>query len=241
MHVEHGRDVWIWAQKYLIDNYHLAYDVTMPTRERPLRTDAVRNAARIIASAQRVFASAGPQAAMEDIAAEAGVGVATVYRRFPTKDALLRVVLDRRFDEVVGAALESAQYEVDARDALRAALRGAVSFIAGDPNTMAAMSSGLMTMDPAHRFFEPVAAIVRRGQDDGVFRNDLATEDVPRIVLMLVGTLPSFEAGSDGWHRYLDLIIDMLTANRSRLSPISPVRDHQPPPLLDLQREPSGK
>ena len=229
-------------QEYLIGDYHLAYDVRMPTRERPLRTDAVRNAARIIASAQRVFASAGPQAAMEDIAAEAGVGVATVYRRFPTKDALLRVVLDRRFDEVVGAALESAQHEVDARDALRAALRGAVSFIAGDPQTMAAaMSSGLMTMDLAHRFFEPVAAIVRRGQDDGVFRDDLATEDVPRIVLMLVGTLPSFEAGSDGWHRYLDLIIDMLTANRSRLSPISPVRDHQPPPVLDLLREPSGK
>src|ERR1700733_8937920 len=210
----------------------------MPTRERPLRTDAVRNAARIIASAQRVFASARPQAAMGDIAPEAGVGVATVYRRFPTKDALLRVVLDRRFDEVMGAALESAQHQVDAR----AALRGAVSFIAGDPNTMAAaMSSGLMTMDLAYRFFEPVAAIVRRGQDDGVFRNDLATEDVPRIVLMLVGTLPSFEAGSDGWHRYLDLIIDMLTANRSRLSPISPVRDHQPPPVLDLPREPSGK
>jgi hypothetical protein len=103
------------------------------------------------------------------------------------------------------------------------------------------MSSGLMTMDLAHRFFEPVAAIVRRGQDDGVFRNDLATEDVPPIVLMLVGTLASFEAGSDGWHRYLDLIIDMLTANRSRLSPISPVRDHQPPPVLDLPREPSGK
>jgi AcrR family transcriptional regulator len=213
----------------------------MPTRERPLRTDAVRNAARIIASAQRVFASAGPQAAMEDIAAEAGVGVATVYRRFPTKDALLRVVLDRRFDEVVGAALESAQHEVDARDAIRAALRGAVSFIAGDPNTMAAMSSGLMTMDLAHRFFEPVAAIVRRGQDDGVFRDDLAIEDVPPIVLMLVGTLPSFEAGSDGWHRYLDLIIDMLTANRSRLSPTSPVRDHEPPPVLDLPRERSGK
>jgi AcrR family transcriptional regulator len=57
----------------------------MPTRERPLRTDAMRNAARIIASAQPVFASAGPQAAMEDIAAEAGVGVATVYRHFPTK------------------------------------------------------------------------------------------------------------------------------------------------------------
>jgi AcrR family transcriptional regulator len=228
-------------QQYLIDAYHLGYDVMVPTRQRPLRTDAVRNASRIIASAQRVFASAGTGAAMEDIAADAGVGVATVYRRFPTKEALLRVVLDRRFDQVVGAALERAQREVDARDA-RAALRGAVSFIAGDPNTMAAaMSSGLMTMDLAYRFFEPVAAIVRRGQDDGVFRDDLVTEDVPRIVLMLVGTLPSFEAGSDGWYRYLDLIIDMLTADRSRLSPVSPVRDHRPPPVLDLRREPSGK
>src|ERR1700758_3527 len=213
----------------------------VPTRERQLRADAVRNASRIIASAQRVFANAGPEAAMEDIATDAGVGVATVYRRFPTKDALLRVVVDRRFDEVVGAALERAQHEVDARDAMRAALRGAVSFIAGDPNTLAAAMSGLMTMDLAYRFFEPVAAIVRRGQDDGVFRNDLATEDVPPIVLMLVGTLPSFEAGSDGWHRYLDLIIDMLTADRSRLSPVSPVRDHQPPPVLNLARKPSGK
>jgi AcrR family transcriptional regulator len=214
----------------------------MPTRERPLRTDAVRNVSRVIASAQRVFARSGPGAAMEDIAADAGVGVATAYRRFPTKDALLRVVLDRRFDEVVGAALERAQHEVDARDAMRAALRGAVSFIAGDPKTMAAaMNSGLMTMDLAYRFFEPVAAIVRRGQDDGVFRGDLVAEDVPRIVLMLVGTLPSFEAGSDGWCRYLDLIIDMLTADRSQLSPVSPVREHQPPPVLQLQRQPSGK
>src|SRR5246127_5437591 len=214
----------------------------VPTRERQLRTDAARNASRIIASAQRVFASAGPEAAMEDIAADAGVGVATVYRRFPTKEALLRVVLDRRFDEVVGAALESAQHEADARDARRVALRGAVSFIAGDPKTMAAaMSSGLMTMDLAYRFFEPVAAIMRRGQDEGVFRDDLVAEDVPRIVLMLVGTLPSFEDGSNGWSRYLDLIIDMLTAHRSRLSPASQVRDHQPPPLLYQLRQPARK
>src|SRR6201984_285508 len=146
----------------------------MPTRERPLRTDAVRNVSRVIASAQRVFARSGPGAAMEDIAADAGVGVATVYRHFPSKDALLRVVLDRRFDDVVGGALERAEHEVDARKAMRAALRGAVSFVADDANTMAAATnSGVMTMDLAHRFFAPVAAIVRRGQGDGVFRDDL--------------------------------------------------------------------
>lgn len=213
----------------------------MPTRQRPLRTDAVRNAARIVTSAQHVFARLGPGAAMEDVAADAGVGVATVYRRFPSKEALLRVVVDRRFDDVVGAALERAEREVDARDAMRAALRGAVAFLADDPNTMAAATtSGLMTMDLAHRYFAPVAAIVRRGQDDGTFRDDLVAEDVPRIVLMLLGTLPSFEDGSDGWSRYLELIIDMLTADRSRLSPPSPVRDHQPPLAYQL-RQPSRK
>jgi AcrR family transcriptional regulator len=226
----------------LIDYYHLVYDVTVPTRQRQLRTDAVRNAARIVTSAQRVFTRLGPGAAMEDVAADAGVGVATVYRRFPSKEALLRVVLDRRFDDVVGGALERAEHESDARKAMRAALRGAVSFVADDANTMAAATnSGVMTMDLAHRFFAPVAAIVRRGQGDGVFRDDLVAEDVPRIVLMLVGTLPSFEDGSDGWSRYLDLIIDMLTADRSRLSPASPVRDHQPPPLVYQTRQPSRK
>ena len=214
----------------------------MPTRQRQLRTDAVRNAARIVTSAQRVFARLGPGAAMEDVAADAEVGVATVYRHFPSKEALLRVVIDRRFDDVVGGALERAEHEVDARKAMRAALRGAVSFVAGDAKTMAAATnSGVMTMDLAHRFFAPVAAIVRRGQGDGVFRDDLVAEDVPRIVLMLVGTLPSFEDGSDGWSRYLDLILDMLTADRSRLSAASPVRDHQPPPLVYQTRQPSRK
>ena len=91
-----------------------------------------------------------------------------------------------------------------------------------------------MTMDLAYRFIEPVADIVRRGQCEGMFRADLVTEDIPRIVLMLVGTLPSLHPGSDGWRRYVDLILDMLCASRSELSAPSPLRDHQPRPLLDV-------
>jgi AcrR family transcriptional regulator len=209
--------------------------MAMVTVPRNLRADAVRNVERIVAGAQRVFARAGVDAAMDDVAAEAGVGVATVYRRFPTKDSLLRVVLDRRFDEVIAAALKRAQHEPDPREAMRIALSGAVSFLADDAQTIAAgSSSGLLTMDLAFRFIEPVADIVRRGQRDGVFRADLVTEDIPRIVLMLVGTLPSLHPGSDGWHRYVDLILDMLCASRTELSPASPVRDHQPLPPLDV-------
>src|ERR1700682_5520627 len=131
--------------------------MTMVTAPRNLRVDAVRNIERIVAGAQRVFARAGVDAAMDDVAAEAGVGVATVYRRFPTKESLLRAVLYRRFDEVVAAGLRRGpQEEPDPREAMRIALSGAVSFLADDAQTVAAgSSSGLMTMDLAYRFIEP--------------------------------------------------------------------------------------
>jgi AcrR family transcriptional regulator len=217
--------------------------MTMVTAPHNLRADAVRNMERIVDGAQRVFARAGADAAMDDVAAEAGVGAATVYRRFPTKESLLRAVLHRRFDEIVEAALRRAEQEPDAREAIRIALEGAVSFFAGDDQTIAAgSSSGMMTMELPYRFIGPVADIVRRGQHDGVFRTDLVIEDIPEIVLMLVGTLPSWYPGSDGWQRYLDLILDMLCATRTALSVASPVRDHQPrslfaAPLADAGRK----
>jgi AcrR family transcriptional regulator len=203
--------------------------VTVSTSVRGLRADAARNVERIIDAAQRVFARAGSAAVMEDVAAEAGVGVATVYRRFPTKEVLLRAVLDRSFDEFLGTTTQ-AQHEADPRVAMRLALTGAVAFLTEDPNTIAAAtSSGLWTMDMAYRFCEPVGQIVRRGQKAGVFRRDLVPDDVPRIMLMLIGTLPSFYPESDGWRRYVDLILDMLTTSRTKLSAVSPVRDHRPP------------
>jgi AcrR family transcriptional regulator len=64
---------------------------------RPLRADAERNRARILAAAGEVFAERGLDVSLDDIAAHAGVGVGTVYRRFPDKDALLRAVYFRLF------------------------------------------------------------------------------------------------------------------------------------------------
>jgi AcrR family transcriptional regulator len=207
--------------------------VTVPTPVRGLRSDAARNVERIIDAAHRVFARAGSAGAMDDVAVEAGVGVATVYRRFPTKEILLRAVLERSFNAFLETT-NQAQHEADPRVALRLALSGAVGFLTEDPNTIAAAtSSGLMTMDMAFRFFEPVAEIVRRGQQAGVFRSDLVPDDVPRIVLMLVGTLPSIYPESEGWRRYVDLILDMVTASRTQLSAATPVREHRPPLLVD--------
>jgi AcrR family transcriptional regulator len=196
-----------------------------------LRVDAARNVERIVDAAQVVFSASGRGASMDDVAAAAGVGVATVYRRFPTKRDLLRAVLERRWDELIDSGLRIAEQEADPREALRLALESAVLFMTSDPVMVSAAADlGLMTMDLARRFCDPVAEILRRGQRDGSFRTDLVQDDIPRLVLMLFGTLPSFPPGSDGWRRYLDLMLDSLAAEATELAPPTPVHDHHPVP-----------
>ena len=80
-----------------------------------LRADAARNVARIVEAAHVVFATSGRAASMDDVAAAAGVGIATVYRRFPTKQDLLRTVLERRWDAVIDPALRRAGQEAEPR------------------------------------------------------------------------------------------------------------------------------
>ncbi|MEV0069758.1 MULTISPECIES: TetR/AcrR family transcriptional regulator [unclassified Amycolatopsis] len=196
----------------------------------PLRADAARNARRIVDAAYSVFAAGGVTVPMEEIAAAAGVGVATLYRRFPHKQDLVRAVLEARFDEVIVPVLSRAASAAP-RDGVYLALEAAVGLAAVEqPLFAAANNVGALTMDLAWRFFSPVAALVAAGQASGVFRADLVADDVPRLVLMLVGTLPSFPAGaSEGWRRYLDLLMDALSpSGASGLSPASAVADHTP-------------
>src|SRR5215218_6134927 len=79
-------------------------------RERPLRRDAERNRRRILEAAAEVFAERGLAVTMDDIADHAGVGVGTVYRRFPNKDLLIDALLEDRLAELVAMA-ERAQEE----------------------------------------------------------------------------------------------------------------------------------
>jgi AcrR family transcriptional regulator len=205
------------------------------TSEQPLRADAARNVRRIIEAAHVVFSRGGLTVPMDEIAAEAGVGIATLYRRFPNKEALVKAVLNQRFADLVVPAIERAQQETDPRKAVFLALEAAMSCASQEQHTIAAASNvGAMTMDLARRFFEPVNELIRRGQEMRVFRADLVPEDIPRIVLMVVGTLPSFEVGSHGWQRYVELLLDALApaSATTALPPAMPVRDHSLPSAL---------
>jgi AcrR family transcriptional regulator len=199
-------------------------------RQIDLRADAARNYLRIVEAAHSAFSRGGLDVPMEEIAAEAGVGVATVYRRFPTKGQLVKAMLNQRFTEAIAPALERALREADPRKALRLVPETGLGLASQEQITFAvAAYAGVMTMDLARRFFEPVSMLVRRGQEAGVFRADLVPEDTPRLMLMLVGTPPSIEPRSDGWRRYLELLLDGLApAAAADLPAPLPVRDHHP-------------
>ncbi|MEA2405577.1 MAG: hypothetical protein QOE08_2224, partial [Thermoleophilaceae bacterium] len=75
-------------------------------RTKPLRADARRNRASVLEAARAAFADAGLDAQMDDVAARSGLGVGTVYRHFPTKDALVEALVEERFLELERIAAE---------------------------------------------------------------------------------------------------------------------------------------
>lgn len=189
----------------------------MPTP--PLRADARRNLKRIVQAACAVVAEHGIDAPMELIARRAGVGVGTLYRRFPDRTALLAAVADRYIGELVDATRRAAETEPDAWTALRTLLawcaepgRGALATALADlpaetflamPEFAAAREQWLGLLD----------GLVRRAQADGAMRTDVGTGD---IVLLLntftchPGDLPPHVAARPA--RFLLLMLDGLRA-----------------------------
>src|SRR4051812_43734473 len=101
------------------------------SEERALRADAQRNLARILDAAREVFAEEGLEASVAEVAERAGVGTATIFRRFPTKDDLLAAVVLRRMQELAESARHAAQAK-DPRRAWRQFMQTAASFSIGD-------------------------------------------------------------------------------------------------------------
>src|SRR5919112_6366490 len=95
----------------------------MAVSDRPLRADAERNRRRILAAASTVFAERGLGVSLDDVAAAAGVGVGTVYRRFPDKDALIDALFEAKIQQAAQLAREASEIE-DAWEAFATFMRG---------------------------------------------------------------------------------------------------------------------
>lgn len=191
---------------------------------RPLRADAERNRAKILEAAAKVFASAGVDATLHDVAARAGVGVGTVYRRFPDKEALLGALFDDTLHAVIGVA-EAATREPDSWSALVGFLRALTEMQSENRGLHEVLNGSEYCQErvaEARTEFAPlVERLLARAQADGHVRADLEPSDITIVLLMLNAVaLFSHDTRPDLWERELDLVLEGLRA-RPGQAPLS--------------------
>jgi AcrR family transcriptional regulator len=188
--------------------------------DRPLRADAARNAERILRAAREVYGELGPDASVEAIARRAGVGERTLYRRFPTKGELIRAALDQSVAEDLTPAIEKARRAADPLRGLAQLIEAAISLGAREHNLLtAAHRTGSLTPDLSTALYETLDELARRGQQAGVVRADLVADDLPRLIAMLHSVLFTMDSGSDGWRRYVALMLDAIAVDKRRALP----------------------
>ncbi len=195
-----------------------------PAGERPLRRDAERNRQRILAAAAQVFTERGLDATLDEVARAAGVGVGTVYRRFPDKEALVTALFRERIDNLVTVA-EDACAAADPWQAIVSYLEYAAAAMAGDTGLRQLMMFGTYDRDQVcyarDRMRPVISRLVQRAQASGDLRGDFEATDVKMIAFMLASLAEYAAAVSpDVWRRYLALLIDGLRPSRGAASPL---------------------
>jgi AcrR family transcriptional regulator len=184
--------------------------------ERGLRLDAARNQERIVAAAAAAFAELGGDVTLDEVARRAGVGVATVYRRFRNRDHLVRAVVAH----VLAAEIEPiAAVETDDpwRD-LAATLEASVAAVAAHRDVVAlAHAAGGIDVDVVDRYLHRLDRLLTRARAAGLVRPELEPRDVAVAVVMVLATIRrdvggngavKTDAASGDWRRYLALLLD---------------------------------
>jgi AcrR family transcriptional regulator len=181
-----------------------------------LRADAARNRAQVIKVARQLLAAGDLTLQLNAIAKLAGVGVGTVYRHFPTRQALLEALVADAFAELIDVS-RAAAAEPDPADGLELLLRRTFRILASSPGLTAVLESSALqcheTMELAAAFGEATNAILGRARQAGVIRPDLEADDIRRLIC---GMQHALDVGGDALDK-LDLYLQVLLAGlRSR-------------------------
>jgi len=184
-----------------------------------LRSDAQRNLERILDAARAVFAELGVDASVADVAERAGVGTATIFRRFPTKDDLVAAVLEAELESVL-ARLDAAESD-DPAAALTDFVTAAVETFIGD-RCLCQVSGGELFERP--RLAELVAGLrdaldrlLRRAQRAGVVRKDVVSADIGFLISAIGQAGMRLERTAPGsWRRYVEIVLDGLRPEGAR-------------------------
>jgi AcrR family transcriptional regulator len=192
------------------------------TGERPLRRDAERNRRRILAAAAEVFTERGLDATLDEVARAAGVGIGTVYRRFPDKESLVSELFRDRIDALVTLA-EQACAASDPWHGLVTYLEYAATAMAGDLGLRQLMMFATYDRDQVcyarDRMGPVITRLVERAQASGDLRQDFKATDLKMIAFMLA-SIAEYAAPvtPEVWRRYLAMLVDGLRPARDGVS-----------------------
>jgi len=183
--------------------------------QRAERADAQRNRQNVLETADRLFAERGAAVSLNEIATAAGVGAGTVYRHFPTKDALLATVLDQRLSQL-GEYGERALAMADPGEAFRRYLRFITDQALANRAICEALAAREDWLEPAkasgHCVIDtPLATLLARAQRAGVVRADLDTRDVRALLT----TCATAAEDPERVQRLLGVLWDGMRAERN--------------------------
>jgi AcrR family transcriptional regulator len=193
----------------------MTIETPTPEPSRALRADAERNRRLILETARRAFAERGLGVRLDEIAVEAGLGTATVYRRFKDKDALIRAVFEAAMDEVVALAVGILAEDADgtglrrffeAAGEMMADDRGLEQILTGSaPESLDLSTLGRTRIEPL------IIELARNARAAGRLRSDLSHDDLPLVQIMLSAILEATASvRAHLWRRYHALILDAL-------------------------------
>jgi len=186
-------------------------------RARRPRADAVRNRERVLAAAKAVFSGGGRDASLEAVARDAGVGIGTLYRHFPTREALFEAVY-RREVETLSELAEQLAGEAAPVEALRRWLRSNVEFAATKKGmsaalTLAAHGSSELSAYTFDRLSKAVGALLDRAVAAGEIRADISPEYLLRTLAGMY-----YMHDQPGWQtsvvRMIDVVVDGLRLHK---------------------------
>jgi AcrR family transcriptional regulator len=201
-------------------------DGTFPAKPRKQRTDVIRNRERLLEAAKLVFSAGGSDVGLDAVARQAGVGIGTLYRHFPTREALFEAVYRREVGQLAALA-----QEVDADsapvDALRQWMHANVEFVATKKGMSSALavalkSSSDLSVYSIGRLSQALDLLLRRAIDAGQIRDDIGPEDLLRTIVGLC-----YIHEKPGWQAKVLHLLDVFLDGLRVVAPAN-VRSRRP-------------
>jgi len=198
---------------------------------RPLRRDARESRDKLIAAAQREFASRGVDASLEKIAREAGVSIGTLYRHFPTRLDLLMAAFKPRVEEFLEGAKKALAMD-DPWEGFVYYMENLFSVQAGDRGFNDFLSRRFTDNADTERIHDDmcrqIEVVLTRAQEAGVARPDITQADIINLIWSN-GRITSATSATapNAWRRHLYLMLDAYRAERAHPIPEPPMTDAQ--------------